>query len=182
VIKRLIFQNNFHGHPAVGFLFCHDDRRVELNPPPEGGSKKRAGAAITHDLTSPTPATRPVLIGQGKPNPLRRSGKRFWKNNFHLQYWVRIFFHTSLHPVRIARTINDAEETQEAEAEIRMAVAMRWFLHFPRASGRGRPVRFAIHCGCLDQQGRAAAKLSHFGDSNQRRVSLAGNAQWPGAF
>jgi hypothetical protein len=75
VINRLVFQNSFHGQPAVGFLFCHDDRRADLNPPPEGGSKKRAGAAITHDLISPTPATRPVLIGQGKPNPSRRSGK-----------------------------------------------------------------------------------------------------------
>jgi len=52
--------------------------------------KMSAGQAITHELHRQYPPTRPVLIGQGKPNPSSRFGKRLGKNNFHLQDWVRI--------------------------------------------------------------------------------------------
>jgi hypothetical protein len=44
--------------------------------------KSSAGAAITHDLDRHHPPRRPVLVGQGKLNPPRRSDKRFLKNNF----------------------------------------------------------------------------------------------------
>jgi hypothetical protein len=41
--------------------------------------KGSAGAAITHVLYRKHPPRRPVLIGQGKLNPPRETGKRFFE-------------------------------------------------------------------------------------------------------
>jgi hypothetical protein len=100
-------------------------------------AKISAGEAITHELINIAHTRQSAQFSLGKANLIhyRDLASRPGKIIFHIQDWVRILFQTSLHVVRMVRTIKYADEP--LEANIRMAVALRIRFRFPGEGGRG---------------------------------------------
>jgi hypothetical protein len=63
-----------------------------------------------------------------------------------------------------------------------MAVALRRGLVFPGEGGAAEPVDASFIVDAWSTEGRAAGKFGHLGDSNPGWLSLARNAQRPGAL